>query len=83
MSFVPPDGKFKLASYSVNTSGQAVTLPLYVKPQIHFSGTSGRVNVMVGPKSNLAGRTIEDVVITIPFTKNIATNNLSGRGGEG
>ena len=22
MSFVPPDGKFKLASYSVNTSGQ-------------------------------------------------------------
>ncbi len=24
---------------------------------------------MVGPKSNLAGRTIEDVVITIPFPK--------------
>uniref|UniRef100_A0A7S0W2X6 MHD domain-containing protein n=1 Tax=Hemiselmis tepida TaxID=464990 RepID=A0A7S0W2X6_9CRYP len=77
MSFVPPDGKFKLASYSVCTTGQAVVLPLYVKPQIHFSGSSGRVNVMVGPKSNLAGRTIEDVVITIPFSKGIASTNLS------
>ena len=36
MSFVPPDGKFKLASYSIATSGQSITLPLYVKPQIHF-----------------------------------------------
>jgi AP-3 complex subunit mu len=77
MSFVPPDGKFKLASYSVNTTGSSVILPLYVKPQIHFSGTSGRVNVMVGPKSNLAGRTIEDVVISIPFSKGIANTNLS------
>mmetsp|Transcript_3041 Transcript_3041/g.4928 ORF Transcript_3041/g.4928 Transcript_3041/m.4928 type:complete len:311 (+) Transcript_3041:182-1114(+) len=79
LSFVPPDGKFKLASYSIDSTpgSQSVTLPLYVKPQIHFSGSSGRVNVMVGPKSNLGGRTIEDVVITIPFTKNIATTNLN------
>ncbi len=27
MSFVPPDGKFKLASYSVNTSGQVRPSP--------------------------------------------------------
>lgn len=39
----------------MSTQGQSVILPLYVKPQIHFSGNSGRVNVMVGPKSNLAG----------------------------
>mmetsp|Transcript_56464 Transcript_56464/g.115551 ORF Transcript_56464/g.115551 Transcript_56464/m.115551 type:complete len:421 (-) Transcript_56464:297-1559(-) len=77
MSFVPPDGKFKLASYSINTPPQSLTLPLYVKPQVHFSGSAGRVNIMVGPKSNLAGRTIEDVVITVPFTKNIATTNLT------
>ncbi|KAJ1495609.1 Mu homology domain-containing protein [Baffinella frigidus] len=77
LSFVPPDGKFKLASYSIDTTNGGITLPLYVKPQIHFSGSSGRVNIMVGPKSTLAGRTIEDVVITIPFTKNIATTNLS------
>ena len=54
-----------------------MNLPLYVKPQIHFSGQSGRVNVMVGPKANLAGRTIEDVIITIPFSKGIASTNLS------
>lgn len=77
MSFVPPDGKFKLASYSVNTSGQSVMLPLYVKPQIHFSGQTGRVNVMLGPKSNLAGRVIEDVVITIPFSKSVQSTSLS------
>ena len=77
MSFVPPDGKFKLASYSIASSGPPMNLPLYVKPQIHFSGQSGRVNVMVGPKANLAGRTIEDVIITIPFSKGIASTNLS------
>lgn len=77
MSFVPPDGKFKLASYSIASSGQPMNLPLYVKPQIHFSGQSGRVNVMVGPKANLAGRTIEDVIITIPLSKGIASTNLS------
>jgi AP-3 complex subunit mu len=77
LSFVPPDGKFKLASYSIDTSNGGITLPLYVKPQIHFSGSTGRVNIMVGPKSTLGGRTIEDVVITIPFTKNVATTNLS------
>ena len=38
---------------------------------------AGRVNVMVGPKSNLAGRTIEDVVITIPFTKAVQSTSLS------
>ncbi len=32
---------------------------------------------MVGPKSNLAGRTIEDVVVTIPFAKSVQSTSLS------
>jgi hypothetical protein len=32
---------------------------------------------MLGPKSNLAGRVIEDVVITIPFSKSVQSTSLS------
>ena len=34
MSFVPPDGKFKLASYSVNTSGQVPGPPSQAARQV-------------------------------------------------
>ena len=52
LSFIPPDGKFKLMSYRANDCGN--NLPIYVKPSITFSETSGHVDVMVGPKGNFS-----------------------------
>lgn len=56
-------------------------MPLYVKPQIMFSESGGRVNVMVGPKNNNT-KTIESVVVTIPFPKSILSTNLTANIGS-
>lgn len=51
-------------------------MPVYVKPQINFAESGGRVNVMVGAK-NTNNKPVEDVVITIPFPKSIISSNLT------
>jgi AP-3 complex subunit mu len=63
-------------------------LPIYVKPQISFNQVGGRVHVMVGAlplKANMTGgkeeMQIEDVVITIPFSKSIGTAVLTSNMG--
>jgi len=83
ISFVPPDGQFKLMTYRVK--GQ-LQLPIYVKPQISLTptagagGNSGKVSVMVGTK-NIQGHSVEDVVITIPFPKIVSSPTLSANFG--
>jgi len=76
ISFVPPDGNFQLMTFRVK--GQ-LQLPIYVKPQITFNDTGGRVTVMAGTKGfgNLNERVIEDVVVIIPFSKAIGTVNFN------
>lgn len=78
ISFVPPDGSFKLMNYRVK--GQ-LQMPIYVKPQISFHENGGRVNVMVGPKNNM-NKQVEAVVVTIPFPKAITSTNLSANVGS-
>lgn len=72
ISFVPPDGGFKLMTYRVT---QGIQLPIYVKPQISFHQGGGSVNIMVGPKFTL-GKPVEDLVITVPFSKSVSTTTL-------
>lgn len=78
LSFVPPDGSFKLMNYRVK--GQ-LQMPIYVKPQISFHENSGRVNVMVGPKNNM-NKQVEAVVVSIPFPKVVSSTNLSANVGS-
>jgi len=73
VSFVPPDGSFRLMTYRIN---QQIQAPLYCKPQISFGDTGGKVNVMVGTK-NCGGKTVENVVVHIPFGPSICSVNLS------
>jgi len=77
ISFIPPDGPFKLMNYRVK--GQ-LQMPIYVKPQINFNESGGRVNVMVGPK-NTNNKPVEGVVVTIPFPKAIVSSNLTANMG--
>jgi len=78
ISFIPPDGQFKLMTYRVK--GQ-LQMPIYVKPQISFNDSGGRVNVMVGPK-NTNNKPVETVVVTIPFPKSILSTNLTANIGS-
>jgi len=77
ISFIPPDGPFKLMNYRVK--GQ-LQMPIYVKPQITFNESGGRVNVMVGPK-NTNNKVVEGVTIIIPFPKSIVSSNLTANVG--
>jgi len=77
ISFVPPDGAFKLMNYRVK--GQ-LQLPIYVKPQITFNQSGGRVNIMVGLK-NTQGKAVEEVTITIQFPKTISSTALTANFG--
>jgi len=79
ISFVPPDGNFKMMSYTVDQSVRGFSPPIYVKPQITFSGSGGMVNVTCGEKqmSVSKGKQVEDVKIIIPFPKAVSTLNLS------
>jgi len=63
ISFVPPDGSFKLMNYRVK--GQ-LQMPIYVKPQVSFHNGNGRVSVMVGLK-NTQGKVVEDTKIRFNF----------------
>ncbi len=77
VSFVPPDGQFKLMNYRVK--GQ-LQVPMYVKPQLSWTNNGGRITVMAGTKN--PGKPIEDVVITIPFPKSISSANLTANFGN-
>mmetsp|Transcript_15352 Transcript_15352/g.22991 ORF Transcript_15352/g.22991 Transcript_15352/m.22991 type:complete len:413 (+) Transcript_15352:24-1262(+) len=78
LSFVPPDGNYKLMSYRVRSNVQP---PIYVKPQINFSQGVGRVTVTVGTKV-AANKNVENVVVTIPWGKTTSSCNLTASFGK-
>jgi len=79
ISFVPPDGQFNLMSYRVKGITQ---LPLSIRPQISFQkGGTGRVNIMVSPKTT-GDKPVTDVVIIIPFPKLMKSSTLSANIGN-
>jgi len=79
ISFVPPDGRFKLMSYRVRGSG--VMPPVNIHPNIKFdkpasgevsSGTSitGKLDVSVAPRHFPNPKNVvEDLIVTIPLPK--------------
>lgn len=78
ISFVPPDGNFELMRYRVSHQIQP---PIYCKPQITFGEGGGRVSVMVGAK-NTMGKTLENVAVTIPFSKSVASGSFTANIGS-
>lgn len=75
LSFIPPDGNFRLMSYHV-TSQSVVAIPIYVRQNIHIkSGEQGRLDITVGPKTTL-GRTLEGVKLEILLPKSVINCTL-------
>jgi len=78
ISFVPPDGKFKLLSYRV--SGD-IRMPIFVKPQITYAPNNGKVYVTVGSKYS-ADKPVTDVVVIVPLNKATRSVSLSANVGS-
>ncbi|KFZ48991.1 AP-3 complex subunit mu-1, partial [Antrostomus carolinensis] len=81
LSFIPPDGNFRLISYRVS-SQNLVAIPVYVKHIISFkeNSSSGRFDVTIGPKQNM-GKTVEGVVMTVHMPKAVLNMNLTATQG--
>ncbi|KAK6636967.1 AP-3 complex subunit mu-1 [Polyplax serrata] len=75
LSFIPPDGNFRLMSYHIGTQS-VVAIPIYVRHSISFrEGSGGKLDLTVGPKQTI-GRTVENVVIEIPMPKSVLNCSL-------
>ena len=79
VSFVPPDGGFKLMSYKISSNAakslQKTIIPFYVKPQITYSADSGRISIMVGLKTENA-KAPEQVSVKIPLPSTTTTCDM-------
>lgn len=77
LSFIPPDGNFRLISYRVS-SQNLVAIPVYVKHNISFKENSscGRFDITIGPKQNM-GKTIEGITVTVHMPKVVLNMNLT------
>ncbi|XP_069609108.1 AP-3 complex subunit mu-1 isoform X1 [Ranitomeya imitator] len=77
LSFIPPDGNFRLMSYRVS-SQTLVSIPVYVKHNIIFQEniSSGKFDVTVGPKQNM-GKTVESIVLSVHMPKVVLNMNLT------
>lgn len=81
LSFVPPDGQFRLMTYHIRTQN-LVTIPLYIKQTINFKNAqNGRLELQVGPK-RMMGKVLENVVIEIVMPKNVNNMGLSQSQGK-
>ncbi|XP_064616406.1 AP-3 complex subunit mu-1-like [Liolophura sinensis] len=81
LSFVPPDGNFRLISYHIG-SQNLVAIPVYIRHNISFrEGGGGRFDITVGPKQTM-GKTLEQVVIEVPFPKCVLNVTLTPTQGK-
>jgi len=75
LSFVPPDGNFRLCSYNIGNSS-LVAIPVYVRHNLSWQGgTSGKLDLTVGPKQTM-GRSVEQVKVEIPMPKAVLNVTL-------
>jgi AP-3 complex subunit mu len=91
VSFVPPDGDFELMRFRVNPQHNRhnrVSAPVYCAPTLTFdySIDKGSIQVIIGQKQQSSllfpGQkkqvlVVEDVSLSIPFSKNVRTANLN------
>ena len=68
LSFVPPDGNFRLISYHID-SINSISIPVYVKHSIQFrDGSNSKVEVTIGPRAGL-GKTVSEKDLSMKFFK--------------
>ncbi|XP_021734491.1 AP-3 complex subunit mu-like isoform X1 [Chenopodium quinoa] len=77
LSFVPPDGQFKLMSYRVK---KLKSTPIYVKPQFTSDSGACRVSVMVGMRHD-PGKTIDSITVKFQLPPCVVSSDLTANHG--
>lgn len=77
LSFVPPDGQFKLMSYRVK---KLKSTPIYVKPQLTSDAGTCRISVMVGIRND-PGKTIDSIILQFQLPPCILSADLTSNHG--
>ncbi|PWZ41862.1 AP-3 complex subunit mu [Zea mays] len=77
LSFVPPDGQFKLMSYRVQKLKKT---PIYVKPQLTSDSGNCRVSVMVGIRND-PGKPIDSITVQFQLPPLIISADLTANYG--
>ncbi|CAD6185254.1 unnamed protein product [Caenorhabditis auriculariae] len=74
LSFVPPDGNFRLLSYHIAAQNM-VAIPVYVRHVILLKPVGGKMELTVGPKQSM-GKMLEDVVLEMTMPKAVQNCNV-------
>ncbi|KAH6819022.1 Clathrin adaptor complexes medium subunit family protein [Perilla frutescens var. frutescens] len=77
LSFVPPDGLFKLMSYRVK---KLKNTPIYVKPQFTSDSGTCRINVLVGIRND-PGKSIDSITVQFRLPPCVLSSDLSSNHG--
>ncbi|KAJ8620455.1 hypothetical protein MRB53_028984 [Persea americana] len=77
LSFVPPDGQFKLMSYRVK---RLKNIPVYVKPQLISDAGTCRATVLVGIRND-PGKTIDNIAVRFQLPPCVASADLTSNHG--
>ncbi|TPX57145.1 hypothetical protein PhCBS80983_g04048 [Powellomyces hirtus] len=80
LSFVPPDGQFKLMDYNVNLTASN-TLPLLIKPFIRIMKRTGKLEISFQPRST-GGKLVESAALSLTLPKAVASVKLSANAGQ-
>ncbi|KAG0622918.1 hypothetical protein M758_3G133800 [Ceratodon purpureus] len=78
LSFVPPDGSFKLMSYRVKSLKNT---PIYVRPQFSSDGGVVTVTVMVGIRANV-GKPVDNITLQLMLPPSVASSDLTANHGS-
>ncbi|KVI07833.1 Clathrin adaptor, mu subunit [Cynara cardunculus var. scolymus] len=77
LSFVPPDGQFKLMTYRVK---KLRNTPIYVKPQLSSESGTCRLSVMAGIRYD-PGKPIDSIVVQFQLPPCVSSANLTANHG--
>jgi len=81
LSFIPPDGSFKLMTYHIRTQS-LVSIPIFIKQLIMFKNVQyGKLELQVGPK-RVAGKILENVSLEIMMPRNVSNVALNQSQGK-
>ncbi|KAH7667225.1 AP-3 complex subunit mu protein [Dioscorea alata] len=73
LSFVPPDGQFKLMCYRVK---KLKSTPIYVKPQLTSNSGTCRLNVLVGIRND-PGKSIDNISVEFQLPPCVSSAELT------
>ncbi|KAI9637856.1 adaptor complex subunit medium chain 3 [Dioszegia hungarica] len=78
LSFIPPDGKFRLLEYQTDTSIGRAQLPLQLKASMSIEDYGGKFSLTLTSRTN--ARPIEDIVISIHLGQGTSSVSATATG---